>query len=275
MSLDTAPSWNAQDWGAPSSPSVVAMEGFTGYASSSPKAGDTFTVSGTVANLGAPDATGMAVHLDVPLGWTATALTPTSIDTLPAGASQAVSWKVTIPATAPTGSYAVAAEVSYQQGGRAGQTGASYGLGVTGVPKGTVYLSDRPWTSAVSGWHSVLADESVNATLLSIAHAAYAKGLGTNSVSTIVYDVPAGCTTFSSDVGVDDSAGGKGSVTFSVLADGVQVASTGVMRGGQTAQSLTATLAGIKQLTLVVGDAGDGNGHDNADWAGAQMHCGS
>jgi endo-alpha-N-acetylgalactosaminidase len=120
----------------------------------------------------------------------------------------------------------------------------------------------------------VLRDENVNGTGLSIAHVAYTKGLGANSVSTIVYAVPAGCTTFSSDVGVDDSAGsGKGSVTFSVLADGVQVASTGVMRGGQSAQHLTADVNGVKQLTLIAGDAGDGNGHDNADWANAQLHC--
>jgi NPCBM/NEW2 domain len=89
----------------------------------------------------------------------------------------------------------------------------------------------------------------------------------------VVIDMPAGCTTFSSYVGVDDSAGGKGSVTFSVLADGNQVASTGVMRGGQPAQHLTANIAGVSQLTLNVGDAGDGNGHDNADWGDAQLMC--
>lgn len=58
--------------------------------------------------------------------------------------------------------------------------------------------------------------------------------------------MPAGCTTFSTAVGVDDAAGTKGSVTFGVLADGVLVASTGVMRGGQPAQDLTADVAGVK-----------------------------
>ena len=86
-------------------------------------------------------------------------------------------------------------------------------------------------------------------------------------------DVPAGCTQFSSDVGVDDSAAGKGSVTFSVLADGVQVASTGVMRGGQPAQHLSADVTGVSQLTLDVGDAGDGVGHDNGDWGDAELMC--
>ena len=108
---------------------------------------------------------------------------------------------------------------------------------------------------------------------LSIDGVGYAKGLGTNAISSVVIDVPAGCTSFSSYVGVDDSAGGKGSVTFSVLADGTQVASTGVMRGGQPAQFLTANITGVSQLTLNVGDAGDGIGHDNGDWGDAELMC--
>lgn len=275
VTMDQAPSWNAQTWGAPTSPSEVAMEGFTGTAGSPAKAGDTFTVSGTVANLSGPDATRASVKLDLPQGWTATPLTSTSFDALAAGASQPVSWKVTIPADAASGNDAVAAIVTYQQGSSAApqQTGASYQLSVAGVPKGTVFLSDLPWVSAVSGWQSVLPDENVNGGSLSVDGVPYAKGLGTNSVSTIVYDIPAGCTTFSSDVGVDDSAGGKGSVTFSVLVDGTQVASTGVMRGGQPAQTLSANVAGAQKLTLDVGDASDGNGHDNGDWANAQLRC--
>jgi hypothetical protein len=103
----------------------------------------------------------------------------------------------------------------------------------------------------------------------------YAKGLGTNAISSVFIAVPAGCTSFSSDVGLDDSAAGEGSVTFSVLTDGAQVALTGVMRGGQPAQHLTANISGVSQLTLNVGDGGDGNGHDNADWGGAELMCAS
>jgi hypothetical protein len=108
---------------------------------------------------------------------------------------------------------------------------------------------------------------------LSIDGVGYTKGLGTNAISSVVLDVPNGCTSFTSDVGLDDSAGTKGSVTFSVLADGTQVAATGVMGGGQPAQKLTANLTGVSRLTLNVGDAGDGVGHDNADWGGAQLLC--
>jgi hypothetical protein len=149
------------------------------------------------------------------------------------------------------------------------------------IPKGLVYVSDLPFVSAVNGFGPVERDENVGGSgaddggPLSIDGVGYTKGLGTNAVSSVVIDVPAGCTQFSSDVGVDDSAAGKGSVTFSVLADGVQAASTGVMRGGQPAQHLSADITGVSQLTLDVGDAGDGIGHDNGDWGNAQLMCSS
>jgi hypothetical protein len=188
-----------------------------------------------------------------------------------------VSWTVTIPDDVAQGSYSVSAIASYQQGSTSSTTGASYGLSV--IPKGLVYISDLPFVSATDGFGPVERDENVGGPNandggpISIDGVVYSKGLGTNAISSVVINVPAGCTTFSSDVGVDDMAGTKGTVTFSVLADGVQVASTGVMRGGQPAQHLTANLPGVSQLTLNVGDGGDGIGHDNADWGNAELMC--
>jgi beta-galactosidase GanA len=271
VTVDPAPSWDAQTWGAPSTPDTVAMEGFSGDARSPARGGDTFHVTGAVANLAGPEATDVQVSLDLPAGWTATPATSTSLGTLPAGGTQPMSWAVTIPDDAQ-GSYAVAAVVTYRQDGVARQTGAAYDLRV--LPKGLVYLSDLPWSSAVSGWHDVLRDQNVNGGPLSIDGVPYAKGLGTNSISTIVYDVPAGCTSFATDVGVDDAAGtGRGSVTFTALVDAAVVGSTGVMRAGDPARRISADVTGAHTLTLIAGDAGDGNGHDNADWADARLLC--
>jgi hypothetical protein len=277
VGMDRSPGWNARTWGAPATPGEVAMEGLHGTAASPARGGDTFTVTGTVANLSGPTAHGVGAALTLPEGWTATPTSPTTIGTLARGASQTVSWSVTIPDDAAQGSYAVAAIVSYQQGQTTQTTGGSYGLNV--IPKGLVYISDLPFVSATNGFGPVERDQNVGGSgaddggPLSIDGVGYAKGLGTNAISSVVIDVPAGCTQFSSDVGVDDSAAGKGSVTFSVLADGLQVASTGVMRGGQPAQHLSAGLAGVSQLTLDVGDAGDGIGHDNGDWGDAELMC--
>jgi NPCBM/NEW2 domain len=45
------------------------------------------------------------------------------------------------------------------------------------------------------------------------------------------------------------------------------------MTGTQAAKHLAVDVTGVHLLTLQVGDAGDGNGHDNGDWAGAELHC--
>ena len=277
VTMDRAQEWNAATWGPPTVPNEMAMDGLTGNAASPARGGDTFTVTGAVANLSGPTAKNVSVALDLPAGWTASPSTPTTVGNLRPGASQQVSWTVTIPDDVAQGSYTVAAIASYRQGSTTSTTGASYGLTV--IPKGLMYISDLPFVSAVNGFGPVERDENVGGSgaddggPLSIDGVGYAKGLGTNAISSVVIDVPAGCTTFSSDVGVDDSAAGKGSVTFSVLADGVQVASTGVMRGGQPAQHLTANVTGVSQLTLNVGDAGDGIGHDNGDWGDAELMC--
>jgi hypothetical protein len=219
--MDQAPTWNSATWGAPATPSQVAMEGVTGNAASPARGGDTFTVTGTVANLSAPAASDVQATLDLPTGWSATPSTPTSIGTLAPGASQTMSWQVTIPDDATAGSYAVAAIVTSQQGSSSETTGGSYQLSV--IPKGLVYISDLPFVSATNGFGPVERDTNVGGSNagdggpLSIDGVGYAKGLGTNSISSVVINIPKGCTTFSSYVGLDNSAGTKGSVTFTVL----------------------------------------------------------
>ena len=211
----------------------------------------------------------MSASLDLPAGWTATPLTTTPVGSLAPGATETMSWTVTVPDNVATGTDAVAAEVTYQQGSGSQTTGGAYQVSV--VPKGLTYISDLPFVSETNGFGALMRDANLSGGPLSIDGVTFAKGLGTNAISSVVVDIPSGCTTFSSYVGVDDTAGTKGTVTFSVLADGVQVASTGVMRGGQPAQYLTANVSGAHQLTLDVGDAGDGIGHDNGDWGDAEL----
>jgi beta-galactosidase GanA len=275
LRMDRSPGWNAASYGVASVPDDVTMEGITSTAAHPAVGGHTFTVTSAVDNAAGPAATGVTAHLDVPAGWTATAQTENAIGTLAPGASRTVSWTVTVPADVAAGTYAVAPTVAYSQAGRTGMTGASTDLTV--VPAGTIYISDLPFVSATNGYGPVERDTNVggsgagDGTPISIDGVGYAKGLGTNALSSVVVAVPPGCTTFSSVVGVDDSAGGKGTVTFTVLADGTQVAATGVMKGGQPGQLLTADVSGASQLTLNVGDGGDGIGHDNADWGEARF----
>lgn len=274
---NAAPGWDPKVYGPATSPSRVTVTPLTSAdASAQPEAGDTFTVSGAVRDDGTAGASGIDAQLQVPSGWTATAV-QTAPTALAAGASAPISWRVTVGPDAAAGSYALGAVVDFRQDGASGQTGSTYD--VTLRQKGLEYVSDLPFVSATNGYGPVERDTNVggsgagDGTPITIRGASYAKGLGTNAVSSVTVDLGGSCTSFSSDVGVDDSAGGKGSVTFTVLADGVPVASTGVMTGTSAVQHLSADVTGVQQLTLQVGDAGDGNGHDNADWAGARLIC--
>jgi len=142
----------------------------------------------------------------------------------------------------------------------------------------TAYLSDRAWVSATSGWNGVNRDVSVEGKPLTLGGAAgptaYPKGIGTHAVSQIVYDLSGlDVSTFSAVVGVDQEvpANARSSLTFQVLLDGVEVFSSGPMDRGTEPKPVEVDVHGAQQLTLVVGDSGNGNQEDHADWADARL----
>ena len=143
----------------------------------------------------------------------------------------------------------------------------------------TKYVSDLSWASATNGLGPVERDKSNNTAAandgrsLSLQGTVFAKGLGVAANSDIRFALGGACSNFSATVGVDDEVGASGSVTFSVLADGVQVFTSGIMRPSLQPQTLSVNLAGKNELALIVGDAGDGTASDHADWANALLTC--
>jgi len=146
-------------------------------------------------------------------------------------------------------------------------------------PAGTTAVSDLPFVSETNGWGPVERDQTVGGDQagdgqpMVVGGTAYPKGLGTNSVSRVEVYLGGQCTTFSTWVGVDDEVGDDGTVTFSVLTDGLEVASTGTLRGSDAAKRIDAVVTGAQTLTLVVGDAGDGNAWDHGDWLAPTVTC--
>src|SRR5439155_761478 len=104
----------------------------------------------------------------------------------------------------------------------------------------------------------------------------YTKGLGVHAISQVVYNLNQGYTNFLTDVGLDDEeiGHGQGSVVFQVLADSVKIYDSGVMTQASPTPHLNLNVTGVQQLTLMVGDAGDGNNYDHSDWAGARLLSG-
>ena len=124
----------------------------------------------------------------------------------------------------------------------------------------TTYLSDLTWVSATDGYGPVEKDMSVgqsgagDGTTLTLNGVTYAKGLGTNSISDIVYNLNGGYNTFLSDVGVDDHQTVNGSVIFQVFADGVKIYDSGVMGPSSATQQISVDITGVQQLRLHVDD---------------------
>ena len=101
----------------------------------------------------------------------------------------------------------------------------------------------------------------------------YAKGLGTNAVSDVAVYLGGKCSAFTATVGMDDEKGNSGTVTFSVVLDGVTLVTTPVVNGSTAAININVPVANGQVLDLVVGDAGDGNGNDHGDWANPVLTC--
>ncbi|SDH86323.1 alpha-galactosidase [Actinokineospora alba] len=139
-------------------------------------------------------------------------------------------------------------------------------------------VSDRQWTSSTNAWGPVERDMSNgenplrDGTVLTLAGARYTKGLGVHAASSVVVPLAGRCHGFDATVGLDAEVGTNGSVTFEVLADGVSVHTSPVLRGGQTA-NVAIGLNRPAALTLKVNATADGNAYDHADWAGARLSC--
>jgi hypothetical protein len=224
------------------------------------------------------------VHVDlrVPSGWTVTAATPTSAQRLVPGTTFAVRWRVSTPAGALPQAARISAIAHYRQSGRSQRNDDERIVRAVPPPPpaGTDAVSDLPFLSASNGWGPVERDSSNgeqaagDGSTITINGETFPKGLGTNSVSDVQIYLAGGCSRFTTKVGVDDETDGAGTVTFSVLADGKNLVTTPTIRGHQDAVAIDVDVSSAQVVDLVVGDAGDGNGHDHADWAQPTLACG-
>ncbi|MEV5611761.1 endo-alpha-N-acetylgalactosaminidase family protein [Streptomyces sp. NPDC052225] len=222
-----------------------------------------------------------ALTLALPDGWQAEPADPVRLDTVAPGAKAKATWQVTPPADAPYRPYELNAQAAYTVAGTPRSLAASAAVRTLPPPPTTdTYASDLDWTSADNGWGPVEKDLSNgeqgqgDGTPLKIGGVTYDKGLGTHAPARIRYYLGGQCTSFTAQVGVDDVQTTRGSVRFSVAADGTEKVASPVLKATDAAWSLTADVTGATYVDLVVGDGGDGNGNDHADWGAARFHCG-
>lgn len=157
------------------------------------------------------------------------------------------------------------------------------------------YLSDLEWVSAVSGWKNVEKDKYCNgdssgAISLNVggAKTPFAKGLGANANSEIVYDITdisgkleeKETLYFQAYVGIDyfkveSGATGKGDGMYFIVygtKDGVETElyRSGLLRVESEAEHISLDITGVTKLRLVM-DQNGSNSHDNGDWADAKL----
>ena len=143
----------------------------------------------------------------------------------------------------------------------------------------TSYLSDLTWTSSTNGWGPVEKDRSNgeqgagDGKPITLNTVVYPKGLGTHAASDVRYAI-SGCTSFQTDIGLDDEVGPNGSVVFQVYLDGTIAYDSGTMTGSTATKTINLDVTGKSELRLVVTNGGDTVDYDHADWANARITCG-
>ncbi|SCE42038.1 NPCBM-associated, NEW3 domain of alpha-galactosidase [Streptomyces sp. DfronAA-171] len=217
----------------------------------------------------------------LPAGWTVTG-SDVRAASLPAGKELTGHWTVTVARDQPGGTVEVPVVATYAHpaGGNAPRVHVEEVVRVSVPLHGTLYASDQPFLAESNGYGPVERDQSngeaggQDGKPLTIGGTVYAKGLGVNAPGQVRIDLQGRCTRFEAHVGVDDETSGRGSVTFTVLGDDERpLATTGVLRGGEAAVSLTADVTGVHTLTLTADDGGDGKNYDHADWGLARLTC--
>jgi len=135
----------------------------------------------------------------------------------------------------------------------------------------TVWLDSINLKTMHQGWGRPQINHSVTGQPLSIHGTKFARGVGTHASSVFVLSLRGGTKEFSATVGLDDDVTGPGSIVFQLLADGKKVFDSGIMTSNTPPRKVRVKLRGVKFLTLRVGDAGDGNAFDHADWSDAKF----
>jgi hypothetical protein len=102
------------------------------------------------------------------------------------------------------------------------------------------------------------------------------KGIGLHSAARITYDLDGEYRAFESELAIDDSTGGRGSVTCRVFVDDGSGKwqlkyESPVIRGGGKPIPVEIDLAGIKRLSLLVDFADRGDVLDHVNWLNARL----
>ncbi|GIJ56283.1 NPCBM/NEW2 domain-containing protein [Virgisporangium aurantiacum] len=139
------------------------------------------------------------------------------------------------------------------------------------------WVSDRAWASSSNGWGPAERDQSngeqavSDGSVLTVGGVHYPKGIGAHPASDVAVTLGGACTRFTAVAGVDTETAGRGSVVFSVVADGTTLFTSPTVT--TTPMAVDVDVTGRGTLRLVVAGGADGVEYDHADWADARLLC--
>ncbi len=134
-----------------------------------------------------------------------------------------------------------------------------------------VYLSDLESKSSYQEWGKLQKDRSVDGNRLTVNGFKYSKGLGTHAYSSITYLLDGRFRFLEGAVGLDDEQRRGNKIEFLIYADKRLIYKSGILGGRQNPRHFYLPVSGVKELSLVVGNGGDGINCDHADWLGIRV----
>jgi hypothetical protein len=149
-----------------------------------------------------------------------------------------------------------------------------------------IYASDIP-SRAINGWGPAEKDmsnggeNSGDGHMISLNGTKFPKGIGLHASAadgfptTVTYKLPRSCSSFESDIGIDDEVAKgdpAGSVVFQMIGDQGLLYESGVITE-ENPIHVRVGIQGINEVQLRILDGGDGTVNDHADLAGATFTC--
>lgn len=121
-----------------------------------------------------------------------------------------------------------------------------------------------------TGWGKAAANKSASGKKLTMGGKEY-QGIGTHVDSKMTVAVDGNAEKFTALVGIDDNAGGNGSVQFKVIGDGKVLFESGDINTGDEPKTVDVSLQGVKTVTLEALAGSGGKNYGHANWADAKF----
>lgn len=100
----------------------------------------------------------------------------------------------------------------------------------------------------------------------------YRQGIGSHANSRLIYPLNGQFKRFSTNVGLDTGAGLNASVEFKIVGDGRLLYQSGRIEKFDLPRHADVSIEKVKNLELIIDDAGDGITDDHADWLNPMLY---